>query len=37
MKTQPENSHIYDVVIVGAGPVGLATAIGLYKRGITNI
>ena len=28
---------IYDVVIVGAGPVGLATAIGLYKRGITNI
>ena len=29
--------NIYDVVIVGAGPVGLATAIGLYKRGITNI
>ena len=28
---------IYDVVIVGAGPVGLATAIGLYSRGITNI
>ena len=28
---------IYDVVIVGAGPVGLATAIGLYNRGITNI
>lgn len=28
---------IYDVLIVGAGPVGLATAIGLRKRGITNI
>ncbi len=28
---------IYDVVIVGAGPVGLATAIGLYARGIKNI
>jgi len=28
---------IYDVVIVGAGPIGLATAIGLYKRGIENI
>lgn len=29
--------HIYDVLIVGAGPVGLATAVGLHKRGITNI
>jgi 2-polyprenyl-6-methoxyphenol hydroxylase-like FAD-dependent oxidoreductase len=29
--------QIYDVLIVGAGPVGLATAIGLQKRGITNI
>lgn len=29
--------QIYDVLIVGAGPVGLATAIGLRKRGITNI
>lgn len=29
--------HVYDVLIVGAGPVGLATAIGLHKRGITNI
>lgn len=28
---------IYDVVIVGAGPVGLATAIGLRKSGIENI
>ena len=27
---------IYDVAIVGAGPVGLATAIGLQKRGIEN-
>lgn len=30
-------SDIYDVVIVGAGPIGLATAIGLRKRGIENI
>ncbi|NJK30592.1 MAG: FAD-dependent monooxygenase [Acaryochloris sp. SU_5_25] len=29
--------QIYDVLIVGAGPVGLATAIGLRQRGITNI
>jgi 2-polyprenyl-6-methoxyphenol hydroxylase-like FAD-dependent oxidoreductase len=29
--------HIYDVVIVGAGPVGLATAIALRKRGVHNI
>ena len=29
--------HIYDVIIVGAGPVGLATAIGLRQRGIENI
>ncbi|YAF95730.1 MAG: FAD-dependent oxidoreductase [Nodularia sp. CChRGM 3473] len=28
---------IYNVVIVGAGPIGLATAIGLRKRGIENI
>ena len=28
---------IYDVLIVGAGPVGLATAIGLRQRGIENI
>jgi len=27
-------NQIYDVVIVGAGPVGLATAVGLRKRGI---
>jgi 2-polyprenyl-6-methoxyphenol hydroxylase-like FAD-dependent oxidoreductase len=29
--------EIYDVVVVGAGPIGLATAIGLRKRGIENI
>ncbi|WP_414550531.1 FAD-dependent oxidoreductase [Anabaena sp. CCY 0017] len=29
--------EIYDVVIVGAGPIGLATAIGLRKCGIENI
>lgn len=29
--------EIYDVVIVGAGPVGLAAAIGLQKRGVNNI
>ncbi|NJK29575.1 MAG: FAD-dependent monooxygenase [Acaryochloris sp. SU_5_25] len=29
--------QVYDVLIVGAGPVGLATALGLRKRGITNI
>jgi 2-polyprenyl-6-methoxyphenol hydroxylase-like FAD-dependent oxidoreductase len=29
--------EIYDVVVVGAGPVGLATAIGLRQRGIENI
>ncbi len=31
------NDHLYDVVVVGAGPVGLATAAGLRSRGITNI
>ncbi|AUT03936.1 FAD-binding monooxygenase [Nostoc sp. CENA543] len=30
-------TDIYDVVIVGAGPIGLATAIGLRQRGINNI
>ncbi|WP_066426683.1 NAD(P)/FAD-dependent oxidoreductase [Anabaena sp. 4-3] len=30
-------TDIYDVVIVGAGPIGLATAIGLRQRGIANI
>lgn len=29
--------NIYDVVVIGAGPVGLATALGLRQRGIENI
>ncbi|MFM2314746.1 MAG: hypothetical protein RLZZ04_4022 [Cyanobacteriota bacterium] len=29
--------EVYDVLIVGAGPVGLATAIALRQRGIKNI
>ncbi|NJM88465.1 MAG: FAD-dependent oxidoreductase, partial [Hydrococcus sp. RU_2_2] len=29
--------QVYDVLIVGAGPVGLASAIALYRRGIKNI
>ncbi|MBT9316074.1 FAD-dependent oxidoreductase [Leptothoe spongobia] len=32
-----DTDNLYDVLIVGAGPVGLATAIALYQRGITNI
>ncbi|MEA5617594.1 NAD(P)/FAD-dependent oxidoreductase [Cronbergia sp. UHCC 0137] len=32
-----EIDKIYDVVIIGAGPIGLATAIGLRQRGIENI
>jgi 2-polyprenyl-6-methoxyphenol hydroxylase-like FAD-dependent oxidoreductase len=31
------SQKIYDVVVVGAGPIGLATAIGLRKRGIENV
>ena len=27
----------YDVVVVGAGPVGLATALGLRQRGVDNL
>src|ERR687886_154728 len=33
----PSPVEMYDVVVVGAGPVGLATAIGLHQRGIENI
>lgn len=29
-------NSIYDVLIIGAGPVGLATAVGLYQQGIEN-
>ncbi|MDZ8054685.1 MAG: FAD-dependent oxidoreductase [Aulosira sp. ZfuVER01] len=36
-QTDTPINKIYDVVIVGAGPVGLATAVGLRKRGIDNI
>ena len=35
--SQTLTGEIYDVVIVGAGPIGLATAIGLRKCGIENI
>ncbi|AFZ42495.1 monooxygenase FAD-binding protein [Halothece sp. PCC 7418] len=30
-------NSVYDVLIIGAGPVGLATAVGLYQRGIQNL
>jgi 2-polyprenyl-6-methoxyphenol hydroxylase-like FAD-dependent oxidoreductase len=32
-----DSAKIYDAIVVGAGPIGLATAIGLRKRGIENI
>jgi len=32
-----EGKQLYDAVIVGAGLAGLATAVGLFERGITNI
>jgi len=31
------SDQTYDVLIVGAGPVGLATAIALRQQGIENI
>ncbi len=38
MTQENSNPQIdYDVAIVGAGPVGLATALGLRQRGIENI
>ncbi|MGK7939922.1 MAG: FAD-dependent oxidoreductase [Crocosphaera sp.] len=36
-ETLNNNHQIYDILIVGAGPVGLAIAVGLKKRGIDNI
>jgi cation diffusion facilitator CzcD-associated flavoprotein CzcO len=33
----PEDQHVYDVVIVGAGHCGLTLAFALQRRGITNI
>lgn len=35
--TGPEDTHVYDVVIVGAGHCGLTVAFALRRRGITNI
>ena len=32
-----EKNQLYDVLVVGAGPVGLATAIALRQHGINNI
>lgn len=32
-----EPNKVYDALVVGAGPVGLATAIALHQRGINNI
>ncbi len=30
-------SHVYDVVIIGAGPAGSSAAYHLYQKGITNV
>jgi len=35
--TLNDNDNVYNVVIVGGGIAGMATAIGLMRRGITNI
>lgn len=31
------NKNIYDVIIIGAGPSGISTALNLHKEGIKNI
>lgn len=36
-RTGPDGRDAYDVVIVGAGQSGLATAFGLIRSGVTNI
>eukprot|EP00588_Corethron_pennatum_P010881 CAMPEP_0194266184 /NCGR_PEP_ID=MMETSP0169-20130528/1174_1 /TAXON_ID=218684 /ORGANISM="Corethron pennatum, Strain L29A3" /LENGTH=464 /DNA_ID=CAMNT_0039006811 /DNA_START=14 /DNA_END=1408 /DNA_ORIENTATION=+ len=36
-EAEHEFKQMYDAVIVGAGLAGLATAVGLFERGITNI
>lgn len=35
--TSTSSLEVYDVIVVGAGPIGLATAIGLYQQGVENI
>lgn len=37
LNSNSSSTEIYDAVVVGAGPIGLATAIGLCQRGIENI
>lgn len=37
LNSTSSSTEIYDAVVVGAGPIGLATAIGLCQRGIENI
>jgi FAD-dependent urate hydroxylase len=36
-KIAPDGSAVYDVIIVGAGQSGLATAFGLQRQRVTNI
>ena len=37
MMTQSSDEHVYDVVIVGGAIAGLACAVGLIQRGVTNV